>query len=104
MTETFPDRTPDSLGPTCNYWESLKTGYSDSHKDFRDNQNVTPPILGEVAVLSNGQKPRDSRERKQRATFQMKEQDKTSENVLTEMEINDLPVKEFKIMVIMMLT
>lgn len=36
--------------------------------------------------------------------FQVKEQDKTSEKVLTEMEINDLPVKEFKIMVIMMLT
>ena len=36
--------------------------------------------------------------------FQVKEQDKTTEKVLTEMEINDLPVKEFKIMVIMMLT
>lgn len=36
--------------------------------------------------------------------FQVKEQDKTSEKVLNEMEINDLPVKEFKIMVIMMLT
>lgn len=36
--------------------------------------------------------------------LQVKEQDKTSEKVLTEMEINDLPVKEFKIMVIMMLT
>ena len=35
---------------------------------------------------------------------QVKEQDKTSEKVLTEKEINDSPVKEFKIMVIMMVT
>ena len=34
--------------------------------------------------------------------FQVKEQDKTSEKVLTEIEINDLPVKEIKIMVIIM--
>ena len=36
--------------------------------------------------------------------FQTKEQDKTPETDLNEMEIGDLPDKEFKIMVIKMLT
>lgn len=35
--------------------------------------------------------------------FQMKEQDKTSEKDLSEMEISHLPVKEFKVMAIKML-
>ena len=34
----------------------------------------------------------------------MEEQDKTSENVLNETEVNDLPDKESKVMVINMLT
>ena len=36
--------------------------------------------------------------------FQMKEQDKTPENDINEMEINNQPDKEFKVMVIKMLT
>ena len=38
--------------------------------------------------------------RRQKNKFQMKEQDKTSENVLNEMETNNGPEKEFKVMVI----
>ena len=36
--------------------------------------------------------------------FPMKEQDRTSEKELHEMEISNLPNKEFKVMVIKMLT
>ena len=42
--------------------------------------------------------------KKQRNMLQTKEQDKTLEKILTETEISDLPDKEFKIMVIKMLT
>ncbi|VFV26099.1 Hypothetical predicted protein [Lynx pardinus] len=42
--------------------------------------------------------------RRQRNIFQMKEQDKTSEKELNETEISNRPDKEFKVMVIKMLT
>ena len=42
--------------------------------------------------------------RSQRDVFQMKEQDKTSEKELNEVEISNLPNEEFKIMIIKMLT
>ena len=35
--------------------------------------------------------------------FQMKEQDKTPEEELTKVEVNNLPPKEFKVMIIKML-
>lgn len=42
--------------------------------------------------------------RKYKNLFQMKEQDKTSEKDLHNTEINNLPDKEFKILVIKMLS
>ena len=36
--------------------------------------------------------------RRQRNMFQMKQRDKTPEEELSEMEMNDLPPKEFKVM------
>ena len=41
--------------------------------------------------------------RQQKNMFQMKEQDKTSEGELSEMETSNLPSKEFKVMIIKML-
>ena len=41
---------------------------------------------------------------KLRNMFQMKEQNKTSGKNLNEMEISNLPDKEFKVIIIMMLT
>ena len=38
--------------------------------------------------------------KRQRATYQMKEQDKTPEKKLNEMEIGHLPEKEFRIMIV----
>ena len=40
---------------------------------------------------------------RQRATYQMKEQDKTPEKQLNEMEIGNLPIKEFRIMIVKMI-
>ena len=42
--------------------------------------------------------------RSQRNRFQMKEQDKTPEEELNGVEVSNLPDKEFKVMVIKMLT
>ena len=42
--------------------------------------------------------------KKQRNMFKMEEQDKTSGEKLNEMEISNLPDKEFKVMVMVMLT
>ena len=42
--------------------------------------------------------------RSQRSMFQIKEQNKSSEKELNDPEINNLPDKEYKIMVIRMLT
>ena len=42
--------------------------------------------------------------KKQRNTFQMREQDKTLEENLNERELSNLPEKEFKVIVIKMLT
>ena len=39
----------------------------------------------------------------QRAMYQMKEQDKTAEKQLNEMEIGNLPGKEFRIMIVKMI-
>ena len=41
--------------------------------------------------------------KRQRATYQMKEQDKTPEKQLNEMEIGNLPEKEFRIMILKMI-
>ena len=41
--------------------------------------------------------------KRQRAIYQMKEQDKTSEKQLNEMEIDNLPEKEFRIMIVKMI-
>ena len=41
--------------------------------------------------------------KRQRAMYQMKEQDKTPENQLNEVERGNLPVKEFRIMIVKML-
>ena len=38
--------------------------------------------------------------KRQRAMYQMKEQDKTPEKQLNEVEIGKLPVKEFRIMIV----
>ena len=40
--------------------------------------------------------------KRQRAMYQMKEQDKTSEKQLNEVEIGKLPEKEFRIMIVKM--
>ena len=40
--------------------------------------------------------------RRQRNMFQKKEQDKTSEEELSEVEIGNLPKKEFKVMIVKM--
>ena len=42
--------------------------------------------------------------RKQRNMFQMKEQDKTPEKIFNETDVSDLSDKEFKVIVIKMLT
>ena len=41
--------------------------------------------------------------KRQRAMYQMKEQDKTPEKQLNEMEIGNLPEKEFRIMTVKMI-
>ena len=41
--------------------------------------------------------------KRQRAIYQMKEQDKTSEKQLNEVEIGNLPEKEFRIMIVKMI-
>ena len=41
--------------------------------------------------------------KRQRATYQMKEQDKTPEKQLNEVEIGNLPEKEFRIMIVKMI-
>ena len=41
--------------------------------------------------------------KRQRAMYQMKEQDKTQEKQLNEMEIGNLPEKEFRIMIVKMI-
>ena len=41
--------------------------------------------------------------KRQRAMYQMKEQDKTSEKELNEVEIGTLPEKEFRIMIVKMI-
>ena len=41
--------------------------------------------------------------KRQRAMYQMKEQDKTQEKQLNEMEIGNLPEKEFRIMTVKMI-
>ena len=41
--------------------------------------------------------------KRQRATYQMKEQDKTPEKPLNEVEIGNLPEKEFRIMIVKMI-
>lgn len=53
--------------------------------------------------LIHRNKHRELRKTRCRNMFQMKEQDKTSEKDLSEMEISHLPVKEFKVMAIKML-
>ena len=42
--------------------------------------------------------------RRQRSMFQTKEHDKTEEKDLNEMKITNLPEKEFKVMIVKMLT
>ena len=57
-----------------------------------------------MALLCNVQKPAESRKlKKQRNMFQTKGQDKSLETDFNEMEISDVPDKEFKIMIIKML-
>ena len=41
--------------------------------------------------------------KRQRAKYQMKEQDKTPEKQLNEVEIGNLPEKEFRIMIVKMI-
>ena len=41
--------------------------------------------------------------KKQRAMYQMKEQDKTPQKQLNEVEIGNLPEKEFRIMIVKMI-
>ena len=41
--------------------------------------------------------------KRQRATYQMKEQDKTPEKQLNEVEIGNLPEKKFRIMIVKMI-
>ena len=41
--------------------------------------------------------------KKQKVMFQMEEQDKTPENQLNEVEIGNLPEKEFRIMIVKMI-
>ena len=41
--------------------------------------------------------------KRQRAMYQMKEQDKTPEKQLNEVEIGNLPEKEFRIMIVKMI-
>ena len=51
------------------------------------------------------QKPHSQKDKmkRQRAIYQMKEQDKTPEKQLNEVEIGNLPEKEFRIMILKMI-
>lgn len=66
-------------------------------------QEATPSILGEVADLSNEYK--ESRKvKKKRNVSQTKKQDKTLKKDLNKTEMNNLPDKDLRIMVLNMLT
>lgn len=60
--------------------------------------------LGEVADLSNVQTPTQRKMKKQADIFWTKEQDKSPETYPNEMEIDDLPDREFKITITKILT
>lgn len=95
-----------------------KLGYLDSHKGPRDNQELeqgwmiefvsyTRSLLQDREMqlfqLIHRNRHRELRKIRYRNMLQMKEQGKTSEKDLSEMEISHLPVKEFKVMVLKML-
>lgn len=61
--------------------------------------------LGDMAALSNTQKESQSRKlKRQENIFQTKSSNRSLETDLNKMDISDLPSREFKIMVIKMLT
>ena len=66
----------------------------------------TSPRLGVVTnyIIHRSKLRELGKFRRQRSVFQTKEHDKTEENDLNEMKISDLPEKEFKIMIVKMLT
>lgn len=68
-------------------------------------QEAMPSRLGEAVVLSIVYKPtqRVKKIKKQRTKLQMKEQDITAEKNLNKMKMSNLPDKEFKLIVKMML-
>lgn len=62
------------------------------------------PRLREVVISPNTHKHREiGKMRRQKNVFQSKEQDKSPEKNRNEMEVNSLPNKEFKVMVIKMI-
>ena len=61
-------------------------------------------ILQPVEQKPHSKKDRqDDKMKRQRAMYQMKEQDKTPEKQLNEVEIRKLPEKEFRIMIVKMI-
>ena len=65
--------------------------------DSRSKKNYNPAACGTKTTFTERQV------KKQRAIYQMKEQDKTPEKQLNEVEIGNLPEKEFRIMVVKMI-
>lgn len=65
---------------------------------------ATPSRLGEVAGFSNAQKPTQTVKDNKETGICFKWKKKNSEKDLNEIEISDLPDKEFKILVIKILT
>ena len=67
---------------------------------------ATSPRLGNVTNLPNTRKKHRElgKMRRQRSVFQTKEQDIMSEKELSEVEISNLPKKEFNAIIIKMLT
>ena len=104
-----------SWGPSRN-----KPGFLDNHRGSRHNWELTwswvirfvsytRPFLqawerGLFRLLHRGQHKESSKMRKQTNSFQMKERDWTWAKCLNETDISHLPEKEFKLMVVKMVT
>ena len=67
--------------------------------DSRSKKNYNPAACG----TKNHIHRKIDKMKRQRATYQMKEQDKTPEKQLNEVEIGNLPGKEFRIMIVKMI-
>ena len=68
--------------------------------DSRSKKNYNPAACGTKTTFTERQTDKMKR---QRAMYQMKEQDKTPEEQLNEVEIGNLPEKEFRIVIVKMI-